>query len=486
MLVDCELAAGAVQALADEKKETDKAMRKATSEAVGTAMQRDALLDHIEKVYGIRMPDLQKSTVERRLQDRDLPDAVKELLVMRQAGSGTGTAKYKALLTSVNSDNRLRGALQYCGASRTGRWSGRRFQPQNLPRPTRKQNLIDVGVEALRGGYADLIFESVSGIASDCVRGCIVAPYGKKLVVSDLSAIEGRVLAWLAGENYKLRVYEEIDRGIGADVYQRTYAQTFGTRPEDCTKDERQLGKVLELAFGYGGGVGAFVTFAAGFNVNLDALAKNMHARMPVRALQEAAQWYDKCVAEHRGTYDLARDTFIVCDAIKRLWRWANPETVQFAFDLARAVKDVLCGESTAVCVREKLIVDKRGTWLRIKLPSGRFMCYPSARLEDGKIVYRGIDTYSKKWGDVYTYGGKLAENVTQAAARDVLVVGAQRAEAAGYEIVLTVHDEIVTEAPDTPQYTHTDLSELLALGDWWTGGLPLAAAGFESQRYRK
>ncbi|HBI8282959.1 TPA: DNA polymerase, partial [Escherichia coli] len=215
-----------------------------TDGEVQAATQRDALIKHIVESYGVELPDMQRSTLERRIADPDLPSAVKELLAIRLQASTTSTSKYKALMKGVSHDGRLRGTLQFCGASRTGRWAGRLFQPQNLPRPSLKQEQIDEGIEALKAGCADLLFDNIMELTSSALRGCIIAPTGKKLVVSDLSNIEGRMLAWLAGEEWKLNAFREYDAGTGPDLYKLAYAKAFDIAPDDVDKHMRQIGKV--------------------------------------------------------------------------------------------------------------------------------------------------------------------------------------------------------------------------------------------------
>ncbi|EMS7588382.1 DNA polymerase, partial [Salmonella enterica subsp. enterica serovar Newport] len=196
-----------------------------------------------------------------------------ELLAIRLQASTTSTSKYKSLMKGVSSDGRLRGTLQFCGASRTGRWAGRLFQPQNLPRPSLEQEQIDEGIEALKAGCADLLFDNIMELTSSALRGCIMAPEGKKLVVSDLSNIEGRKLAWLAGEQWKLDAFREYDEGTGPDLYKLAYARAFNISPDNVDKYQRQIGKVMELGLGFGGGVAAFLTFALVYGLDLDELA---------------------------------------------------------------------------------------------------------------------------------------------------------------------------------------------------------------------
>jgi DNA polymerase bacteriophage-type len=480
--VDIDLAKSAIDAVEKEKKQRDVKTHALTDGAVSAATQRDALLKHILDIHGVELPDMQISTLNRRLEDPNLPEPVKELISLRLQSAGTSTKKYQTLLKSASTDGRLRGALQFCGASRTGRWSGRIFQPQNLPRPTYKNWEIDLGIEAIKAGTVDLIWDDVKAIASSALRGEIVAPERKKLTVADLSSIEGRVLAWLAGEQWKIDAYRDYDAGIGYDMYVWAYANTFRIDPADVTKDQRTLGKPIELALGFGGGPGAFVTFAKVYGINLEELAADMSI-FPDRIINAARDFWEWCV-EKKKTLDLPEEIFIACDCIKRLWREANPRIVRFWSDLENDVWSTLTIKKQAV--RQKYQVDKKGSWIRIRLPSGRYLCYAGAKIDDDKIKYLGVNQYSRKWGYLSTYGGKLAENLTQAASRDILAYGMQNAEAAGYNVVLSVHDELLTETPDTPEFNHNQLSQIMATAPAWAKDLPLAAAGFEAYRYRK
>lgn len=255
--IDTELVCNAIKAIDLAQKVLASKTSKATNGDVVSANKRDALLKYILEAYGIELPDMQKSTLERRLNDPDLPEAVKELLLLRLNTATTSTAKYKTLFRSTSADGRLRGTLQFDGATRTGRWAGRMFQPQNLPRPTLKQDDINLGITALKAGGAELVYDDIMELTSSAIRGCIVAPAGSKLVIADLSNIEGRVLAWLAGEEWKLEAFRDYDRGTGHDLYKLAYAKAFNIRPEEVNKSQRQIGKVMELGLGYEGGVGA-------------------------------------------------------------------------------------------------------------------------------------------------------------------------------------------------------------------------------------
>lgn len=521
--VDVELAEAAVRAVDLAQQGLGARARKLTNNAVQSARQRGAMLAHILEAYGITLPDMTASTLERRINDPDLPAELRELLAVRLQATTSSTAKYQTLLNGVSSDGRLRGTLQYCGAARTGRWSGRLFQPQNLPRPVLDNETIDTGIAALKADCADLVFENVMELTSSAIRGCIVAAPGKKLVVADLSNIEGRVLAWVAGEQWKLDAFAAFDGGEGHDLYKLAYARAFGIKPEDVDKSMRQIGKVMELALGYEGGVGAFLTFAAAYGLDLDELAARMEGTIPADVMAECNKFWAWAVI-NRATLGLEEHVFKACDALKRLWRRAHPKTGSLWRDLEETVRDAIASPGVTFAVA-RLKVRRDGAWLRIVLPSGRALCYPSPQLKSEecktckgtgkvcgnddltgpyelrcddcggtgkvgkpKVTYMGTNQYTRKWSRISTYGGKLVENVVQAIARDILADGMWNAEHAGYAVVLSVHDELLTEAPVDGNQTVDGLAECMtrAANGQTYSGLPLAAAGFEALRYKK
>lgn len=518
--VDLDLARAAIRASSRAQKQLAERTHDMTGGEVQAATQRDKLLKHILESYGVELPDMQISTLERRIDDPNLPFEVRELLAVRLQASKTSASKYSRLLDGTSSDGRLRGLLQFCGASRTGRWAGRLFQPQNLPRPAignlqddELQAEIDLGIEAMKADCEDLIFTNVMEVCSSAIRGCIVAAPGKKLCVADLSNIEGRALAWLAGEKWKLKAFYAYDAGEGHDLYKLAYAKSFGVKPEEVSKSQRQIGKVQELALGYQGGVGAFLTFAAAYNIDLEAMAAQAIDNIPAETVQEARDFMEWLYGQDTRTnpnyfvergaskagaaaeaeiyrskarHGLSEQAFIVCDSFKRLWREAHPAISSWWKELETAIKSALDNPGQPFHSR-KVKAIKTGAWLRIVLPSGRSLCYPSARIEDdGRISYRGINQYSRKWERIHSYGGKFAENVTQAFARDVLAHNMPAIDAAGYEIVLSVHDELLTETHDTDDYSAEGLVALMSTVPPWAEGLPLAADGFEAHRYHK
>ena len=403
---------------------------------------------------------------------KDIPDGVKELLKIRQNTSKSSTAKYIKMINSVNIDNRIRGTLQYCGASKTGRWAGRNIQPQNFPRPEFKEKEIEKAIDLLKCGE---LKEDVPLYCSSMLRGAIISAKGKKLVVPDYASIEGRVLMWLAQEKEALKKYINFDKGIGFDAYVNTYADTFKINPKDVTKDQRQIGKPLSLAFGYQGGVGAFLTFAKSYNINVQKVASMVS--LPPDIIEQAEWLYHK-LKEWGKPAPLDIHTFTAIDGMKRLWRNDHPHVVQYWKDVEEAAKNAILGYPSYV---NNCYFDMKKRWLRIRLPSGRYLQYPNAKVIDDKIQY-----WHYKYGVDHTYGGPLVENITQAGARDILVFGIFEAEKYGYELVFTVHDELVTEVPDTKEYSLQHLLTILNLLPDWAYGLPLPADGFEGCRYKK
>jgi DNA polymerase len=326
---------------------------------------------------------------------------------------------------------------------------------------------------------------SVMRVAANAIRGCIVAPKGRKLVVSDLSNIEGRVAAWLAGEHWKLEAFAAFDAGEGADLYRVAYGRAFAVDPGQVEKDQRQIGKVMELMLQYEGGVGAFITGAATYGIDLEDMAERAWPSIPRWARDEATEFLEWCREEKRPTYGLSAKVFIVCDALKRMWRKQHQRIAAVWVDLKSAAINAV--EWPGQTFRAGMFKARRdGAWLRILLPSGNYLCYPSPEVRKGALTYMGVNQYTRKWSRLGTYGGKLFENACQSLARDVMAANMPAIEEAGYDIVLSVHDELITEADDTPAYSSDALSALLSTNPPWAVGMPLAAGGFEAYRYRK
>lgn len=503
MYVDTELARAMLSAVDMEQIRLKGAVNEHTNGEVGSATQRDEMLEHIVSLYGVMLPDLKKATVERRLADEDIPEPLKELLRLRLMTATTSTAKYKALLKGLSDDDRLRGTIQFNGAARTRRAGGRVFQPQNLPsRGLLPPEDISLAIEAVKMDCLPLFLPNVMHAASSCIRACIIPAAGNRFLVADLSNIEGRMAAWLAREEWKLQAYCDYDTVIGVnekgkairkgpDLYNVAYAKAFGILVALVTDSQRSVGKVMELMLQYAGGVGAFVTGAASYKTDLEAMADNAWDSLPGALIEEATGFLgwmekkDKAFSPEK-TFRISPKAFIVCDVFKRAWRAANPAISSYWKEIERAVVAAMAQPGTVVPCR-KMAVAREGAWLTVILPSGRRLCYPSPQLDSkGALSYMGNNQYTRKWERIRTHGGKLLENACQATARDVMFDAMPSVEEAGYQIILSVHDELVTEVPVGGDQAVDGLCRLLAAGSDWSVGLPLAAAGKEMKRYGK
>lgn len=403
------------------------------------------------------------------------------------------------VMPEAHSKQAFKGTV-YCAETKTGFFmvrrngrvwvtgnSGRGMQLQNLARPTMPQREIDFAAAVLKDGTFECFYEDPSSVLPNLLRGEIIAPAGKKLIVADYSNVEGRVLSWLAGEEWKLQAFRDFDAGHGHDLYKLAYAKAFGVKPEDVTKPQRQIGKVLELALGYGGGAAAFARFASGYGMDLNEMAEYVKSSAPRANWLDAADSYS-FFAEKKMTGGLERETFIACETLKRLWRKSNPKIVQFWANVGQAVQKAIVSRES---VRVGYVAFARTeSFLVIRLPSGRLLCYPSPKTNPGvgkdSFTYMGVNQFSRKWEKIESYGAKNVENITQAVACDLLSEGLLRMDAAGYKTVLTIHDEAITEAPDTDEFTFKKMEHLMSTLPDWAPGLPLVAAGYEAYRYRK
>lgn len=551
--VDVDLANAAIKAVQAHKEE----LKEEAWERFGGKLTGNDFLPILRDIApAFTIHNAQKSTLNDLLEDPDFPDEGKALIEMRLGASSTASTKYNPLVNGLSADGRRRGCLQYGGAKRTLRWAGKGFQPQNLARGEysddhegkikRREGESDVsfwvrshmltnGINSLLRGTAHWAYD-ISKLTASTVRGCIIPAKGKKFVVADYSNVEGRGLAWIAGEKTALMVFKA-DR----DIYCETAGKMFGLDPEYIKanrKDLRQIGKACELGLGYGGGVAAFLQFAKNLGLDLYAMADVMKGTFPDHIWAAAKRGYEYArineakrppkpgKKDERPTYILPKNVWLTCDAIKRMWREAHPKTVAFWAELEDAVlcairnpgKAYWAGANVRPDGRKALKIvrtkakhdptfdeerddpDAAGWWLKIELPSGRIMSYPGIALsvtteideDTGKkrtstrIKYQGENQTTRQWGFQYTYGGKLTENIVQALCRDILAWSMPGVEAAGYEIVLSVHDELITEVPDTDDYTTEELCALMCDLPIWAKGFPLAAEGDCMYRYRK
>lgn len=399
---------------------------------------------------GLEVDSLCKGDVDALLEDSSIPMAARRVLENRQALGKTSVKKYDSMLNAACEDDRVRGILQFYGANRTGRWSGRIIQPQNLPRNYLKE-IPDIR-DTIHNGNIDtleLVYDSVSDVYSQLIRTAIIPTEGKQFYVFDYSAIEARIIAWLAKEQWAIDVFN----GDGK-VYEATASKMFKVPIDKVTKDLRQRGKVAVLALGYQGGVGALKAMGA-LNMGLE------ETELP---------------------------------GIVSKWREANPSIVNlWATVEDRAVTALTTDKLVPLNDTETPLVHfskQLGSGnLLIELPSGRRLYYQDAKVVYGargpKITYQGMDT--NVWAKIDTYGGKLTENIVQAIARDCLANAILALDKQGYEIVFHVHDEIVIEGPiDGAGAFAQGINEIMSTPPEWAEGLKLPAEGFTSPYYTK
>lgn len=394
---------------------------------------------------GYEVHSLGKDYLKDALDGDLLPDHVQRVFRLRQLASNTSISKYDTMLAYMCKDGRIRGLLQFYGANRTGRFAGRGVQIQNLKRTLKKG--LETAREAVRKGIADLLYDNLPDVISRITRTALVAAPGCSLVVSDFSAIEARVLAWEAGEEWVLDVFHTHGK-----IYEATAANMFHVPLEMIShgSDLRAKGKVATLALGYQGSVGALIA--------MGALREGLtEGELP---------------------------------AIVKAWRSANPNIVKYWREVEAAAKHVI-EKKTRYVLRKKycsLVFSYDRGYLFIELPSGRRLSYYGASVEKGRLSYWGMDQVKKIWVKTDTYGGSLVENITQAIARDCLCDTMRRIYYdAGLPILMHIHDEIVCEVPESEAVEKLDvMNDIMSVGPVWAKGLPLKGDGYISKYYKK
>lgn len=482
--VDVDLAEKVLKLLDSKKAELNKETVEKTGGALKSATQGEALKKYVYDTFGFKLENTQKAYLETVIDDDEIPYEVKEILLNRNSINNSAVAKYNTIVNTVCDDGTVKGTLTFAGATRTGRWSGNLLQPQNLPRPHKDYQDTDTLIYLIKNDCLDLYTREYIEVASSCIRGAIIPADNKQLVVSDLSAIEGRNLAWLAGETWVINAYRDYDNGIGHDMYVQTYSKAFNVAADLVDKVMRQIGKVMELALGYQGGVPAFVNFAKIYRICLDTLANLALPLLPPDVIEIGKASYRYCIDKAKKL-GITEKVWVAIDGLKTLWRRSHPKITSLWDATNKACFKAVENKGVAYSINDKLkTMCKEDGTLMIKLPSGRYLCYQKARIKDNQIHY--VTYKNKKMQLDYTYGGKLVENITQAVARDILASMLPAIENNGFEILLTVHDEVITQAPIDNIHNERLLSQLMSVPPSWAADLPLAAEGFESLRYKK
>lgn len=403
----------------------------------------------LEERLGHAVDSLSKAAVADMLAE-DIPGDVREMLSIRQKISKSSIKKYDAMRMAACQDSRIRGMFQFYGAARTGRFAGRIVQLQNLPRNSMpdldlaRNMVLDGDLEAL-----ELCYDDVQDVLSQLIRTALEAPPGKRFIVADFSAIEARVIAWLAGEEWEMKAFAE-----GKDIYCATASAMFGVPvvKHGVNGELRQKGKVATLACGYGGGIGALKAMGA----------------------------------DKMGLTDDELQTVV------RKWREASPHIVKLWADVENAAMNAVSGIPTTI-KQKSLHFYVEDDALYIELPSGRHLVYLHPHLGQNRfgsdaILYTGLGgskTTAGRWGTLETYGGKLSENLVQAIARDCLCAAMKRLTDAGYKICAHIHDEVILEMPEGTG-SLDDAVRIMCQNEPWNEGLVMNADGFEAKYYQK
>lgn len=398
----------------------------------------------IENTAGIEVESLNKKSIAGVRADADNKD-VDAMLDIRAGLAKTSTEKYNAMLRTACSDGRIRGLTQFYGASRTGRWAGRLVQMQNLPQNKMPDHDLDIARQLVAKGdleTLELLFDDMSGTLSQLIRTAFVPKKGCRFIVADFSAIEARVLAWLANEEWRMDVFNTHGK-----IYEASAEQMFHLPKGSVKKGDpmRQKGKIAELALGYGGSVGAMKAMGA----------------------------LEMGLAEEE------------LKPIVNSWRSANKAITKLWWDTDAAARKTIQTKAPTK-LPFGMGFYKQGPLLKLRLPNGRELSYVKPRIDDDdNITYEGTIQSSGGWGRIESYGPKLVENIIQATARDCLAVAIDRLECAGFPVVFHVHDEVICEVPIGVSSAE-EIGRIMSEPIEWAKGLPLKADAYECEYYRK
>jgi len=520
---DAQLAETAMDLLGRAKRRNDERVAEATEGAVAAATQRTKLLDYLNQRYGAGLENLRASTIRDMLDGDSLEPGLRLLLEIRLDAAKASGAKYRKGLQLLGPGRRIRHAHQYCGAGRTGRDSHKGFQPGNMMRQTLPAEYIDeIVIPGIKFTPQDVLdfpelFGSANMACANALRGCIVAappgpanPEGNELLDADYSNIESRVLAWLASETDELAAYLS-----GADTYRLLWADFFQIAPSDVTKAERQAAKVVKLAMGFGGGVGALVTMSAGYGIDLSALVPLVLPRADAKQMARAERAWRRAVLEDED-WGLTKETYMACDILKQKFRTSLKATNDVRLAVDKAVRNAVREPGTPHYAARCTIWSDRNA-LIVQLPDGSRLYYWSPTLHvteyrdptdpHGVVQHREHLTFhtarGKGWRLEKAWAGLFLENIVQAVANRILRNGALAVHSdtltvpriAAYldtlppeertAIVLRIHDALTLDVP-VGSYSVERLLRCMCSASPWAEGCPIAGEGWRNIRYGK
>lgn len=439
--IDSELVARILTVAQEHKEETLNLSTQLTG--LDNPNSRTQLIQWLSS-HGVDVDDLQAGTVAQLLKGK-LPDVVRDVLEQRQQLSKASLAKFDALKRATCDDERLRGAFQFAGAGRTGRFAGRIFQPQNLPRPTLGESDIDEARTLVRHCDTEtmaMLYDDLSGVLSSLIRSVIAAPKGKKLVVADYASIESIMVAWCAQSDYLIKLFQD-----GLDPYKDFATKIYNIKYDDVTKQQRSFAKPAVLGCGYGLGAKGLQNYAAVFGMQMS-------------------------MKEAKKQVDTFRESYA---DIPKFWSELETAVSQ---SMASKGKKVQAGRFT---------FQFDGKFLILGLPSNRNLYYYQPKMDMGgfgrmELTYMGREPGSR----IGTHPGKIVENVVQAVARDLLIEGLKNTEKAGFEIVGHVHDEIICLVDEDDESAEQRLIEAMTRTPAWCKDAPVRADGYCAPYYRK
>lgn len=455
------------------------------------------------KEGGIEVDSLDKEHVDKLLGRDSLTKVQRRVLEIRQEAGLSSVAKLDKMLACRNRDGRVRNTLQFLGASSTGRWSAALIQPQNLPRPAKGLDVPDA-IEAILTGDADVValdHGSPMIAVSGSLRGCITAAPGNELIATDLSQIESRLTAYMGNQMNVVDAFDAYDDGLGADIYKVTAAGIFDLTPDDIDDYKRQVGKVGNLSLGFGGGAGAFAGMARIYRVDVASIFDTIG---PLSTADNIARAERAWKQRGRRT-GLTERAFLAAELVKLAWRDDNAEIVKTWAAYESAALDAV--DNPGEVFRAGLVrfkKHKNSPILQMRLPSGRSLWYSNPKVEwrkapwaeeredgeySGDELVRSMSFWAAEPGrpmvKFWAYGGLFFQNGVQATARDIIADALPRLDAAGYPVVMLVHDEIVAEVAKG-RADIEEFNDLVAQPVPYLPGLPIATGGFIAQRYRK